>query len=446
MGVELTLFLALGFVAIVAAAGMIIAKNAVHSALFLILNFGCVALLFLMLDAPFLSMVQITVYTGAIMVLFLFVIMLLGAEQTTDTSSRNFGWISGAATVLAASFLFALAIPFVLGGGVDLPTARGADPLLRIVHTANVESPVTVAITGADADEAAFVGELAYGDVTDFMTVAEGAYQVTITAEDTTLYDDTIDLSNDQVATVTAIGDATLETSTFDLLVIPNSFEASGQDVARLVVINAYSQEPILLVNTGLNRRFNVDDTNITDPVLVGSDEPYEGLAYGTVAAPITLDEGRHDLIFTRLLNDEYIEVAEIEGYEVVSGTERTLLLVPDYAAPRDIDGTYRARVIYRNSGELALATSEAFGSPADIGQQLFTAYLLPVNLVGFLLLVGLIGVIVLTRPEALSPEHRRSTRNRRRKVSRPLANVISQQTGRDVIVDTPKLDDGSGE
>jgi len=86
MGLELALFGLLALTAIVSSAGMIYAKNAVHSALFLILNFGCVALLFLMLDAPFISMVQIAVYAGAIMVLFLFVIMLLGAEELKGIS------------------------------------------------------------------------------------------------------------------------------------------------------------------------------------------------------------------------------------------------------------------------------------------------------------------------------------------------------------------------
>lgn len=83
------LFLAVSFIAVFAAGMMLTRQNAVHSALFLIVNFGCVAFLYLMLDAPFLAMVQVTVYTGAIMVLFLFVIMLLGAEVTTDTSGRT---------------------------------------------------------------------------------------------------------------------------------------------------------------------------------------------------------------------------------------------------------------------------------------------------------------------------------------------------------------------
>ncbi len=62
---------------------MMISRNAVYSALFLVLNFVTVAVFYLLLGAPFIAMSQITVYAGAIMVLFLFVIMLLG----TDTIS-----------------------------------------------------------------------------------------------------------------------------------------------------------------------------------------------------------------------------------------------------------------------------------------------------------------------------------------------------------------------
>ena len=87
------LFLVVSFVAVASAGMMLTRQNAVHSALFLIVNFGCVAFLYLMLDAPFLAMVQVAVYTGAIMVLFLFVIMLLGAEVTTDTSGQM-RWLS----------------------------------------------------------------------------------------------------------------------------------------------------------------------------------------------------------------------------------------------------------------------------------------------------------------------------------------------------------------
>lgn len=81
MSVDLILFLVLALVAVAAAIGMLVSQNAVYSALFLVINFATVAVFYLLLGAPFIAMAQITVYAGAIMVLFLFVIMLLGAEK-----------------------------------------------------------------------------------------------------------------------------------------------------------------------------------------------------------------------------------------------------------------------------------------------------------------------------------------------------------------------------
>lgn len=81
MTLELALFLVLSLVAIASALGMLLSRNAVYSALFLVLNFITVAVFYLLLGAPFIAMAQVTVYAGAIMVLFLFVIMLLGAES-----------------------------------------------------------------------------------------------------------------------------------------------------------------------------------------------------------------------------------------------------------------------------------------------------------------------------------------------------------------------------
>jgi len=75
-------------IAIGSAVAMLVMRNVVHSALFLVLNFGCIAVLFLLLDAPFLFAVQIIVYAGAIMVLFLFVIMLLGVDREESLVER----------------------------------------------------------------------------------------------------------------------------------------------------------------------------------------------------------------------------------------------------------------------------------------------------------------------------------------------------------------------
>ena len=84
MSGQLILFLVLALVAVVTAIVMLLHRNSVYSALFLVLNFITVAIFYLLLGAPFIAMAQITVYAGAIMVLFLFVIMLLGAERLPD--------------------------------------------------------------------------------------------------------------------------------------------------------------------------------------------------------------------------------------------------------------------------------------------------------------------------------------------------------------------------
>ena len=84
---ELFLFLVLSLVAVSSALGMLFSRNAVYSALFLVLNFVTVAVFYLILGAPFIAMSQVTVYAGAIMVLFLFVIMLLGTESLTPSNS-----------------------------------------------------------------------------------------------------------------------------------------------------------------------------------------------------------------------------------------------------------------------------------------------------------------------------------------------------------------------
>jgi NADH-quinone oxidoreductase subunit J len=94
------MFYGLALVAISAALGMLFSKNAIYSALFLIINFGTVAVFYLILDAPFIALTQVTVYAGAIMVLFLFVIMLLGAEQTGRTPS--IWWLQPLALSLGA--------------------------------------------------------------------------------------------------------------------------------------------------------------------------------------------------------------------------------------------------------------------------------------------------------------------------------------------------------
>ena len=118
---ELILFAVLAVVSVGAALGMLFSRNAIHSALFLVLNFAVVSVFFLMLGAPFIAMVQVTVYAGAIMVLFLFVIMLLGAEQLPQ-AGRALPWQRPLAAGLGLLFLGSvLGYLFLAWGGGGAP-------------------------------------------------------------------------------------------------------------------------------------------------------------------------------------------------------------------------------------------------------------------------------------------------------------------------------------
>ena len=75
-------FWILGSIAVLGALGMVLARNAVHSALWLVLTMLCLGFLYVVNAAPFLGAVQIIVYTGAIMMLFLFVLMLVGRDAS----------------------------------------------------------------------------------------------------------------------------------------------------------------------------------------------------------------------------------------------------------------------------------------------------------------------------------------------------------------------------
>jgi NADH-quinone oxidoreductase subunit J len=99
---ELVVFIITAAVALTGALAMLLSKNAVHSALFLLLNFGSISVMYLLLRAPFLFVVQLIVYAGAIIVLFLFVVMLLGAERVEDEHDPLARWQQPLALALAA--------------------------------------------------------------------------------------------------------------------------------------------------------------------------------------------------------------------------------------------------------------------------------------------------------------------------------------------------------
>lgn len=107
MSLELVLFFVLAFIAVATALGMLLSRSAVYSALYLVVNFVSVAIFYLLLDAPFIALSQIAVYAGAIMVLFLFVIMLIGLETLGgELNWRQMLWPLGMGVVLLLQGVF----------------------------------------------------------------------------------------------------------------------------------------------------------------------------------------------------------------------------------------------------------------------------------------------------------------------------------------------------
>ncbi len=99
------LFVGFAALLVVTSLMVVLHKNPVTSALFLVLAFCSLAGIYLLLNAEFLGMVQIVVYAGAIMVLFLFVIMYLNLQHDVETGvqiavRRGVGWLAGAGLLL----------------------------------------------------------------------------------------------------------------------------------------------------------------------------------------------------------------------------------------------------------------------------------------------------------------------------------------------------------
>ena len=115
-------------IAVAAAVAMLLTRHVIYAALFLIVNFFCLAVFYLLLDAPFLFAVQIVVYAGAIMVLFLFVIMLLGVDRIDVRSERL--WLQRPiAIVLAVGFVLEVATALRAGIGFATHAPEGFDLL-----------------------------------------------------------------------------------------------------------------------------------------------------------------------------------------------------------------------------------------------------------------------------------------------------------------------------
>ncbi len=118
-------FLIIAGLAVAAALGLVLRRNAIHGALFLVVNLGSIAALYLMLGAEFLAAAQIIVYAGAIMVLFVFAIMVLipGKEEAGPDPRRPWRLL---AAPLGGVLLLELVLLVV--GRTAAPAPTGATP------------------------------------------------------------------------------------------------------------------------------------------------------------------------------------------------------------------------------------------------------------------------------------------------------------------------------
>lgn len=119
-------------ISIGSAIAMLFQRNAVHAALFLVVNFFTIAVFYLVLDAPFLFAVQIIVYAGAIMVLFLFVIMLLGVDRHESLVER-IRWQRTAAILIGLAVFAELFV--AIRAGVGFAT-KGPEAFAETVNRA----------------------------------------------------------------------------------------------------------------------------------------------------------------------------------------------------------------------------------------------------------------------------------------------------------------------
>jgi NADH-quinone oxidoreductase subunit J len=140
---ETVVFWVLGPIALAGALGMVLSKNAVHSALWLVNTMLALGVFYVVQEAPFLGAVQIIVYTGAIMILFLFVLMLVGRDTSDSVVETlrgqriaaillgiGFAGLVGAGIAEATRDLPVTGLQAVQGGGVDGGGADGNVPAI----------------------------------------------------------------------------------------------------------------------------------------------------------------------------------------------------------------------------------------------------------------------------------------------------------------------------
>ncbi len=415
MTLELVIFIIVAAVAIFSAAFMLVSRNAVHSALFLVTNFLCVAFFYLLLNAPFLAMIQVTVYAGAIMVLFMFVIMLLGAERLGTEKSR-YPWLVPAAVGLTTIFLIVVFLAIVQGN-VGLLKPVQPSPSVRVVQAAAGAPAVDVYL-----NESKVAGGVAYREASQFTQVRAGDYNFlvfpTCTETDPSKCADPIKSNAAPImAAPVKLDPAT--TTTFvvagkpdqlQLVTVPTDLTpVENEETARLTAVNALpGSGPVSLVK--------VDPTDLSKTQPLVENLGSGGDSKATPAQTVVVPQGSYNLAWQSGSGDNVQRILSAPNLTIRPKTNELLILAPELATGQQTTRPAMIRI------EPVTRTNEAFGSPQQIGQTLLGPFLLPFELVSLLLLAAMVGAIILTREEVVR-------RVRQRLVVSPVVRRINRGT-----------------
>jgi len=134
----LLVFIVIGTLAVAASILVVAMRNPVHSALFLLLTFLCVAVLFVIKSAEFVAAVQVLVYAGGVMVLFLFVVMLINYRSLPEERVLSKVWLGGIGVGLA---LFVLFVALVRTGAYADQVPDAARKLTTVTERYLAEHP-----------------------------------------------------------------------------------------------------------------------------------------------------------------------------------------------------------------------------------------------------------------------------------------------------------------
>ncbi|MDR3201931.1 MAG: NADH-quinone oxidoreductase subunit J [Bifidobacteriaceae bacterium] len=147
---EAAMFWILGPLAVISASALIFAKRAVYAAMAVVITMVCLAFLYVSLQAPFLGVVQVVVYTGAIMMLFVFVLMLVGVD-VSDSLTETIRGQRTAAVILGIGLAVVgggVALRATLSDPVGLDTANGGNNPGKVAQAVFTDYPFTLELVG----------------------------------------------------------------------------------------------------------------------------------------------------------------------------------------------------------------------------------------------------------------------------------------------------------